>query len=180
MEQVRDQIAYAPQRAFLFSISIRENIALGLAPGVDPGSEEAAAQIRRAVEAAGLEVDLDGFTDGLDTVVGERGLSLSGGQRQRVALARALVSDRRVLVLDDSLSSVDSSTEKRILAQLQAVLEGRTAILISHRLSALQHAQQVVVLDEGRVTERGTHEELLEAGGVYAELYRKQVLEELE
>ncbi len=180
VEQVRDQIAYAPQSAFLFSISIRENIALGLAPGVDPGSEEAAAQIRRAVEAAGLEVDLDGFTDGLDTVVGERGLSLSGGQRQRVALARALVSDRRVLVLDDSLSSVDSSTEKRILAQLQAVLEGRTAILISHRLSALQHAQQVVVLDEGRVTERGTHEELLEAGGVYAELYRKQVLEELE
>ena len=180
VEWARDQIAYAPQSAFLFSVSIRDNIALGLEPGVDPASDEAEAQIRRAVAAAGLEVDLEGFTDGLDTVVGERGLSLSGGQRQRVALARALISDRPILVLDDSLSSVDSGTEKRILSKLHATLEGRTAILISHRLSALQHAHQVVVLDQGKVAEAGTHEELLEAGGIYSELYRKQVLEELE
>ena len=180
VEWTRDQIAYAPQSAFLFSVSIRDNIALGLERRMDPGSDEALQRIQRAVVAAGLEVDLEGFPDGLDTVVGERGLSLSGGQRQRVALARALVSDRPILILDDSLSSVDSGTEKRILGQLRTVLQGRTAILISHRLSALQHAQQVVVLDEGRVAETGKHEELLETGGIYAELYRKQVLTELE
>ena len=180
VEWTRDQIAYAPQSAFLFSVSIRDNIALGLERGVDPGSDEARRRIERAVKAAGLEVDLEGFTEGLDTVVGERGLSLSGGQRQRVALARALVSDRPILILDDSLSSVDSRTEKRIIEQLQTMLEGRTAILISHRLSALQHAQHVVVLDEGRVAESGTHDELLADGGIYSELYRKQVLAELE
>ena len=180
VEWTRDQIAYAPQSAFLFSISIRDNIALGLERHVDPRSDEARQRIEQAVKAAGLEVDLEGFSQGLDTVVGERGLSLSGGQRQRVALARALVCHRPILILDDSLSSVDSGTEKRILGQLRAVLEGRTAILISHRLSALQHAQQVVVLDEGHVAEAGTHEDLLEAGGLYSELYRKQVLAELE
>ena len=180
VEWTRDQIAYAPQSAFLFSVSIRDNIALGLERHVDPRSDEARQRIEQAVKAAGLEVDLEGFSQGLDTVVGERGLSLSGGQRQRVALARALVCHRPILILDDSLSSVDSGTEKRILGQLRAVLEGRTAILISHRLSALQHAQQVVVLDEGHVAEAGTHEDLLEAGGLYSELYRKQVLAELE
>ena len=179
VEWVRAQVAYAPQSAFLFSISIGDNISLGLDAGIDPASEEARQRIQRAVRAAGLEPDLEGFTDGLDTVVGERGLSLSGGQRQRVALARALVTDRPILILDDSLSSVDSGTEKRILGQLQEVLRGRTAILISHRLSALQHARQVVVLEQGRVAEVGRHEELLEAGGIYAELYRKQVLREL-
>jgi ATP-binding cassette subfamily B protein len=178
VEWVRAQVAYAPQSAFLFSVSIRDNIAMGLGAGLDPGSAAAGRAIQGAVKAAGLEPDLASFPDGLETMVGERGLSLSGGQRQRIALARALINERPVLILDDSLSSVDADTEKTILQQLRGVLRGRTAILISHRLSAIQHADQVLVLDGGRVAEAGTHDELLERGGLYAELYQRQVLAE--
>jgi ATP-binding cassette subfamily B protein len=176
----RRQVAYAPQDAFLFSATIRENIAYGADTDPDhatAASPELRARVERAARAAGLEADLLQLEDGIETLVGERGLSLSGGQRQRIALARALVSDRPILILDDSLSAVDADTERAILAGLADLLEGRTTILITHRLSAMQHADQVVVLEGGRLVERGTPTELLARGGLYAELYRGQLIE---
>jgi ATP-binding cassette subfamily B protein len=172
---VRARIAYAPQDAFLFSSSIRENIAYGLDDELAPAERDT--RLADAVRAAGLEPDLGQLPEGLDTVVGERGIALSGGQRQRVALARALVAGSPLLILDDSLSSVDAETEREILANLRRVLRGTTALLISHRLSALQHADQVAVLDQGRVVEVGRHEELLGREGLYAQLYRRQLLD---
>ena len=177
---LRGAIGYAPQEAFLFSTTIAENIAVGLEGRDDVVGEAAvAAAVRQAAIEAGLERDLVALPDGLETVVGERGVTLSGGQRQRVALARALVSRPRVLILDDSLSSVDAETERQILEQLEAVMRGRTAILISHRVAAVRRAHQIAVLDGGVLVERGTHAELLARGGVYAELYRTQLEEEL-
>jgi ATP-binding cassette subfamily B protein len=180
LASLRGAIGYAPQEAFLFSTTIAENIAVGLEGRVDViGAEAVAAAVRQAAVEAGLERDLAALPDGLQTVVGERGVTLSGGQRQRVALARALVSRPRVLILDDSLSSVDAETEREILEQLEAVMRGRTAILISHRVAAVRRAHQIAVLDGGRLVERGTHAELLAKGGVYADLYRTQLEEEL-
>lgn len=172
LAKVRERIAYAPQDGFLFSATLEDNIAFGL--DGDDGDRDA--RIQAAIHAAGLEPDLDALPQGLQTVVGERGIVLSGGQRQRVALARALVSSRPFLILDDSLSAIDAETESRILEQLKQLLAGRTALLISHRLAALQHADQVIVLDSGRVAERGTHPDLLAAGGLYAQLYEQQLL----
>jgi ATP-binding cassette subfamily B protein len=116
--------------------------------------------------------------EGYDTMVGERGITLSGGQRQRVALARALAADPQLLILDDSLSSVDAQTEREILTRLGPILAGRTSVLISHRVAAVKDAHQILVLDEGRVAERGTHATLLAQGGLYASLYREQLAEE--
>ena len=132
----------------------------------------------RAVEAAGLASDLAVLPDGIDTLVGERGITLSGGQRQRVALARAIAAEPRLLILDDSLSSVDAETERAILARLRPILRGRTSIVVSHRVAAVREADQIVVLDGGRIAERGTHQELLAAEGVYASLYREQLAAE--
>jgi ATP-binding cassette subfamily B protein len=132
-------------------------------------------RITAASEVAGLTRDLASMPDHYATVVGERGITLSGGQRQRVALARAIASDPRLLLLDDSLSSVDAETERVILERLQNVLAGRTAILISHRVAAVKNAHQIVVLEEGKVVEAGTHAQLLARGGVYADLYRTQL-----
>jgi ATP-binding cassette subfamily B protein len=180
LASLRGAIGYAPQEAFLFSTTIAENIAVGLEGRKDVVGPEAVrtAVVQAAVEA-GLERDLAALPDGLETVVGERGVTLSGGQRQRVALARALVSRPRVLILDDSLSSVDAETERQILEQLEGVMRGRTSILISHRVAAVRRAHQIAVLDRGKLVERGTHAELLARGGVYAELYRTQLEEEL-
>ncbi|MBX3158308.1 MAG: ABC transporter ATP-binding protein, partial [Deltaproteobacteria bacterium] len=128
-----------------------------------------------AAASAGLDRDLDAMPEGLGTIVGERGITLSGGQRQRVALARALAAAPRLLVLDDSLSSVDAETERTILKRLRAVMSGRTAVLISHRVAAIKDADQIIVLDQGRIVARGTHDELLAQGGPYSELYRTQL-----
>jgi len=172
VDRVRRRIAFAPQSAFLFSATIRDNVAYSVA-----GQSVSPERIRWAVQVAGLGPDLDSFPAGLDTMVGERGLSLSGGQRQRIALARALVADRPMLILDDSLSSVDADTERHILEGLRGELQDRTVLLVSHRLSALQHADQVVVLDRGHVAETGTHAELLgRQGSLYGKLYRRQLL----
>jgi ATP-binding cassette, subfamily B, multidrug efflux pump len=133
-----------------------------------------------AAKAAGLERDLIAMPEGLGTIVGERGITLSGGQRQRVALARALGSAPRLLLLDDSLSSVDAETEKLILGHLRNVMTGRTAVLISHRVAAIKDADQIIVLDQGKVVERGTHDELIDKGGVYSDLYRTQLETELQ
>ena len=131
-----------------------------------------------AAEAAGLAPDIAVLPDGYDTVVGERGITLSGGQRQRVALARALASEPRILMLDDTLSSVDAQTEREILTRLRPILRERTSIVVSHRVAAVKEADQIIVLDAGRITERGTHGELLAAGGLYASLYREQLAAE--
>ena len=137
-----------------------------------------AERVREAAEIASLEGDIEDFTEKYETIVGERGITLSGGQKQRTAIARALVRDPRILILDDSLSAVDTQTEERILSRLRGIMAGRTTILISHRTSTVQDADQIVVLRDGQIIERGKHEDLLARGGYYADLYQKQLLEE--
>jgi ATP-binding cassette subfamily B protein len=171
LDALRRAIGYVPQETFLFTTSLRENIALG-AP------EAAEEKIAQAAEIAGLSGDVADFPHGYDTLVGERGITLSGGQKQRTAIARAILRDPRILILDDALSSVDTVTEEKILRGLAGVMRQRTTILISHRVSTVRHADQIVVLREGRIVERGTHDELLARGGYYYDLYQKQLLEE--
>lgn len=169
--ELRRQIGFVPQETFLFSATLAENIALG----VEGAAEE---QIRRAAELAGLGPDIETFPAGYQTMLGERGITLSGGQKQRTAIARAILRNPRILVLDDALSSVDTLTEERILQGLAGVMQGRTSILISHRVSTVRQADRIVVLEAGRIVEQGTHAELLLTGGYYADLYQKQLLEE--
>ena len=170
-DALRSQLAIVPQDTFLFSESIRDNI--GFAGGhIDD------AQVRRAAELARVHDDIEGFPGGYGELLGERGVTLSGGQRQRTAIARALAADPRLIVLDDCLSAVDSVTEQEILANLRQALAGRTAIIVSHRVNALQLADEILVLDEGVVAERGSHDELLAAGGLYAEIAERQRLED--
>jgi ATP-binding cassette subfamily B protein len=168
---LRAGVAMVPQETFLFSQTIADNILLGRA-------EATRAEVEKAAEMAGLSEDLAGFPKGLDTLVGERGITLSGGQKQRVALARALLRNAPVLLLDDSLSAVDTQTEERILSNLRRVFHGRTVFLVSHRISAVREADQILVLDDGEIVERGTHRELVASGGLYADLDRRQRLEE--
>ena len=170
-EALRRCIAVVPQETFLFSMTLAENIALG-AP------DAARDAILRAVKTAGLEPDLAAMPDGLETVVGERGITLSGGQKQRTAIARAVLRDPSILILDDSLASVDTVTEERILRELTAVMRGRTTLLVSHRVSTIRHADRIVVLERGQIAEQGSHAELIAHGGLYAELVRQQQLEE--
>jgi ATP-binding cassette subfamily B protein len=167
---LRRAIAYVPQDSFLFSRTIADNVAFGPDDHAEP-------EVREAARLAQLHADVQGFPEGYQTMLGERGITLSGGQRQRVSIARALLKDAKVLVLDDCLSAVDTLTESRILAELRPYMATRTTVLISHRVSALQHADEIVVLDRGRVTERGTHADLVARGGEYARLHRKQQLE---
>lgn len=169
--QLRGQIGFVPQETFLFSSTLAGNIAFGV-----PGASLHA--IRAAAETAGLGPDLESFPNGLETVVGERGITLSGGQKQRVAIARALLRNPRILILDDSLSSVDTATEERILTGLSSLLKGRTTILISHRISTVQNADRIFVFDHGGIAEQGSHAELLAHGGLYASLHQRQLLEE--
>ena len=160
-----------PQDTFLFSETIRENIAFG----VDVLDEE---QVLQAAEIATISGEILSFPQRYETMVGERGITLSGGQKQRTSLARAILRQPKILVLDDSLSSVDTDTEERILKQLGAVMRQRTTILVAHRISTVKNADQIVVLRDGHIIERGTHDELLELNGYYADLYQKQLLEE--
>src|SRR5450755_3654455 len=170
-EWLRRQIGFVPQETFLFSATLAENIAWG----VDDATQDA---IARAADLAGLGPDIAGFPAGYETMIGERGLTLSGGQKQRVAIARAILRDPKILILDDALSSVDTLTEERILSGLAAVMQGRTTILISHRVSTVQNASRIFVLEHGEIVEQGTHAELIANGGYYADLYQKQLLEE--
>lgn len=168
--RLRRSVGYVPQEAFLFSRSLRDNVLFGAGAAPD--------RLSAAASAAGLAEEVEAFPDGWDTVVGERGLTLSGGQRQRTALARALAGAPPYVVLDDVLASVDAAKEWEILRSLRAAVSGRTTLLVTHRLRAAQEADSVVVLDEGRVVETGTHADLVVAGGLYARLWRVQQLED--
>ena len=167
LQSLRSLIGFAPQEAFLFSASIGDNIRFGVErrPNPPTTAAEYAQAIEEAANYAGLTRDLQALPEGLATVVGERGITLSGGQRQRVALARALATQPKVLVLDDSLSSVDAETEREILEHLGELMKDRTSIILSHRLAAVRRADQIAVLDEGKLVELGQHDELLAKGG---------------
>ena len=174
LRDLRKALGYVPQEPFLFSTSLRRNLAFGR----DNVSDQ---DLQRAVRIARLDRDIENFPQGLDTVVGERGVTLSGGQKQRATLARALAIDPPVLILDDSLSSVDAQTEAEILQGLRSIMKEKTCLIISHRISAVKGADEILVFEDGQILERGTHQQLVQRGGLYAELHQQQRLtEELE
>ncbi|MBD3366584.1 MAG: ATP-binding cassette domain-containing protein [Candidatus Eisenbacteria bacterium] len=170
LSSLRGAVGYVPQDTFLFSDTIRENIRFGR----PSASEE---EVREAARIAGVLDEIEEFPEGFETKLGERGVTLSGGQKQRVAIARALIVDPAIVALDDALSSVDTATEERIQQALTSALRTRTSIIVSHRISSIKHAGEIIVLDDGRIVERGTHEELTEMGGLYADIYERQLLE---
>ncbi len=175
LDTLRRQIGFVPQETFLFSDTIRENIAYGIA---QEDGEATPPDIQAAADAANIAQDIESFPEGYNTTVGERGITLSGGQKQRTAIARALLRSPRILILDDALSSVDTHTEDKILNHLREIMQGRTTIFISHRVSTVRNADSIAVLHQGRIVEQGTHDELLARNGYYTDLYNKQLLEE--
>lgn len=175
LDRLRAAVAVVPQDTFLFSTTLEQNLAFGFD---EPDPAARLARIRAAAQVARLDATVEEFPEKYGTVLGERGINLSGGQKQRAALARAVARDARILVLDDALSAVDTHTEHEILEQMKSVLAGRTSVIVSHRVTAVMHADQILVLDDGRIAERGTHEQLLRAGGTYAALQRRQLLAE--
>lgn len=171
--KLRAGLGFVPQDVLLFSDTIRNNIAFGVDPL--PDLDE---RIREAARKAQVHEDIMGFPDGYDTLVGERGITLSGGQKQRISIARAIITGPRILLFDDALSAVDTATEEAILGELRGIMAGRTTILISHRISTVRTAGQIIVLEHGRIAEQGTHDKLLEKGGIYARMHAEQLLEE--
>jgi ATP-binding cassette, subfamily B, multidrug efflux pump len=171
LDLLRSNIGFVPQETFLFSQTIRGNIAFGAPHATD-------SEVLQAAEAAHIRREFEEFPAGLATTVGERGITLSGGQKQRTAIARAVIRNPRILILDDALASVDTYTEEQILGELQRVMQGRTTLFISHRISTVRHADQIAVLVAGRIAELGTHDELIARNGYYADLFQKQLLEE--
>ncbi len=171
LDVLRTNIGYVQQETFLFSDSILDNISYG----VDNGTED---HVRSAAEVSQIAKDVTEFPKGYATMIGERGITLSGGQKQRASIARAVMRNPKILILDDALSAVDTYTEEEILKRLKQVMANRTSIIISHRISTVKEADMIIVLDNGAISERGTHDELVAHGGIYAELYEKQLLEE--
>lgn len=172
LDELRKAFGYVPQEHFLFSATIAENISFA-------NGKCTIEEIYHAAKLAAIHEDIKVFTDGYETVVGERGVSLSGGQKQRISIARALILNPEVLLLDDSLSAVDAKTEETILSSLRKEREGKTTVITAHRLSAIQHANQILVLDEGQIIQTGTHEELMNQSGWYKNMYLRQQLEQL-
>ena len=177
LSTLRGAIGFVPQEPFLFSDSLAANVAFGYDAQSRPSHNREAA-ILHAASVARLDKDVVDFPKAYDTMVGERGITLSGGQKQRSALARAIAIDPKILILDDALSAVDTYTEEEILSQLRGVMRERTSIIVSHRVSTVRDADLILVLDNGRIAERGTHDQLIRGGGLYAELHKKQLLEE--
>jgi ATP-binding cassette subfamily B protein len=171
LQKLRSAIGYVPQETFLFSDTIGANIAFG-------AQQADARQVEQSALEAGLDEDLAAFPNGYETRVGERGVTLSGGQKQRTSLARALIRRPRILIMDDSLSAVDTHTEAKILAHLRRVMVGRTNLIVSHRISTIKDADLIVVLEDGEIVERGKHNELITRGGLYARIYEKQIFEQ--
>jgi len=170
LASLRGAVGFVPQDTFLFSDAISENIRFGRPSATDD-------EVREAARIAGILEEIEAFPKGFETTLGERGVTLSGGQKQRVAIARALVVDPVVVALDDALSSVDTATEEAIQQELNSALRSRTSIIVSHRISSIKHADEIIVLDDGRIIERGTHDELVAHGGLYADIYERQLLE---
>jgi ATP-binding cassette subfamily B protein len=173
LAHLRGALGFVPQDVFLFSDTITANIGFSL-----DAPEQATQRVRQAAEAAQVHENIQAFPQGYDTLLGERGVTLSGGQKQRVSIARALVTEPRILVFDDPLSAVDTATEAAILQRLQALMAGRTTVIISHRISAVKAADRILVLDQGAIAEQGDHAALLARGGLYTRLYEEQLLEE--
>ena len=180
LDALRRHIGFVPQETFLFSDTIRENIAYGIAreASAEDDGEATLDDIQAAAAAANIAHDIESFPEGYNTTVGERGITLSGGQKQRTAIARALLRSPRILILDDALSSVDTHTEDKILNHLREIMQGRTTIFISHRVSTVRNADSIAVLHQGRIVEQGTHDQLIARNGYYTDLYNKQLLEE--
>ncbi|MGD0512166.1 MAG: ABC transporter ATP-binding protein [Terriglobales bacterium] len=171
LADLRSNLGFVPQETFLFSETVRENIAFGKEDATDQ-------EVRSAAVAASIGEEIEGFPEQYQTLVGERGITLSGGQKQRTAIARAIIRNPRILILDDALSSVDTNTEDKILNHLREIMQGRTTIFISHRVSTVRNADRIAVLHAGRIVELGTHDELVAKDGYYTDLYNKQLLEE--
>jgi len=171
LASLRSNIGFVPQETFLFSETVRENIAFGKEDTSDQ-------EVRAAAEAASIATEIEDFPEQFKTLVGERGITLSGGQKQRTAIARAIIRNPRILILDDALSSVDTHTEDKILNHLREIMQDRTTIFISHRVSTVRNADMIAVLHGGQIVELGTHDELLSRNGYYTDLYNKQLLEE--
>jgi len=171
LSNYRNQIGFVPQEVFLFSDTIKNNIAFGLSTVTDE-------QVEKAAQNAAVYDNIIDFEQKFETMLGERGITLSGGQKQRVSIARALIKEPSVLIFDDCLSAVDTKTEEEILSNLGKIMQGKTSIIIAHRISTIKNADKIIVLDNGMITEQGTHQTLLKLGGMYAEMYRNQLLEE--
>jgi ATP-binding cassette subfamily B protein len=171
LQDYRSQIGFVPQEVFLFSDTIKNNIAFGLEEVKDE-------QIQSAAKNAAVYQNIIGFEHQFETMLGERGITLSGGQKQRVSIARALIKEPNILIFDDCLSAVDTKTEEEILSNLSKVMQGKTSILIAHRISTIKNADKIVVLEGGKITEQGTHNQLIAMNGMYAEMFQNQLLEE--